>query len=528
MRILIATDAFPPVSGGSGWSTYELARGLRARGHHLVLVKPSSETRPQSHDGFGLLPFKVRAPRVPFVRNYFRNERLYPRLAAYLSKLIRDERIDVIHAQHELTGPAAVRAASVTGIPSVVTVRDYWPLCYWNDLVRDPGSGRICPACSPGGMVECLAPRVGPAWPLTTAIIPYMRSNLKKKQHTLAGADAIVAVSGAVGSYLRERAPDLSGTRIEAIPNAVDVAAVRAHVRSSAVPLDGPYAIFVGKLAANKGVNALVDVAARARLGMPLVIIGEGPERRSLIEAASRSQTKIKVLEWLDRQEVFRWLGHASFLIFPSSWPEPLSRVLIEASALSVPVAAMNTGGTEDIVVDERTGLLSSSVAELATDVARLAADPALRARLGEAAGHRAESHFDVSVVIPRMERLYRRACRMTRAQVLYDGDCGLCQRTVRILRAVDVFNGFEWVDFRKTRVDVDASRLEDEMAAVFGGRTYFGFSAYRAMSWRLPIFWPLLPLLYLPGVRPIGDAVYRRVAQRRHGICRLKRNDVA
>jgi predicted DCC family thiol-disulfide oxidoreductase YuxK len=111
----------------------------------------------------------------------------------------------------------------------------------------------------------------------------------------------------------------------------------------------------------------------------------------------------------------------------------------------------------------------------------------------------------------------------MTRARVLYDGDCGLCQRTVRLLRAVDVVNGFDWIDFRRTRVEVDASRLEHEMAAVFDGRTYFGFSAYRAMSWRLPIFWPLLPFLYLPGARLIGDAVYRAVADRRRSICRLK-----
>jgi glycosyltransferase involved in cell wall biosynthesis len=41
--------------------------------------------------------------------------------------------------------------------------------------------------------------------------------------------------------------------------------------------------------------------------------------------------------------------------------PEPLSRVLIEASALGVPIAAMNTGGTPDIVVDKRTGLLSNT-----------------------------------------------------------------------------------------------------------------------------------------------------------------------
>ena len=59
-------------------------------------------------------------------------------------------------------------------------------------------------------------------------------------------------------------------------------------------------------------------------------------------------------------------------LIFPSKWPEPLSRVLIEASALSVPIAAMNTGGTSDVIEDEETGLLSSSVQELAEDVTRL------------------------------------------------------------------------------------------------------------------------------------------------------------
>ncbi len=32
MNILLPTDSFPPSAGGSGWSTYELARGLRALG----------------------------------------------------------------------------------------------------------------------------------------------------------------------------------------------------------------------------------------------------------------------------------------------------------------------------------------------------------------------------------------------------------------------------------------------------------------------------------------------------------------
>jgi glycogen synthase len=409
MRILIATDSFPPGSGGSGWSTYELARGLRTRGHEIVLVQTYSERSPAParYDGFDVIGFPASAPPVPFVRNYFRNERLYDRLASFLRALVQREKVDLIHAQHVLTGPPAVRAARATHIPSVCTVRDYWPLCYWNDILQDPHAGCICPGCSASAMTRCLPPRAGAAWPLTLPMIPYMRANLAGKQRALAGADAVVAVSRQVAADLRQRAPILGGARIETIPNGVDVSNVRAAVLKSARPMVAPYALFVGKLARNKGVRELVKVADLAGLDMPLVVIGDGPERVSLTKAAARSKREIKLLGWLDREEVFRWLRHAAFLVFPSNCPETLSRVLIEASALSVPIAAMNTGGTSDIILDEETGLLSASVAELASDVARLAGDEVLRKRLGAGAGARAELQFDVPVIVSRMERLY-------------------------------------------------------------------------------------------------------------------------
>jgi len=104
---------------------------------------------------------------------------------------------------------------------------------------------------------------------------------------------------------------------------------------------------------------------------------------------------------------VFRWLRHARVLIFPSAWPEPLSRVLIEATALGTPIAAMDTGGTSDIVVHDETGLLSHSSKELAADVGRLVNDRALRDRLSAAARARAESLFDAPIVMTRIERLY-------------------------------------------------------------------------------------------------------------------------
>ena len=410
MRILIATDAFPPVSGGSGWSTYELARGLRARGHDVVIVRTYSERDPipTDYDGFAVSGFPAFAPPVPFLRNYVRNERLYERLSRRLVELVKKEKIDLIHAQHVLTGPPSVMAARRTGIPSVCTVRDYWPVCYWGDVLADPDAGVVCPGCSASAMTRCLRPRTGPAWPAILPVIPYMRANLRHKQAGLAVADVIVAVSRHVADALCERAPELRRTRIETIPNGVDVQRVRADADATSRPISERYALFVGKLAKNKGVHALVEVASRAHLEMPLVVIGDGPERESVEQAAASAGRNVRIQGWRDRREVFQWLRHAELLMFPSVWPEPLSRVLIEASALSVPIAAMNTGGTPDIIVDEETGLLSTSVSGLAEDIARLASDASLRVRLARAAAARAAAHFDIPVVIDRMEALYR------------------------------------------------------------------------------------------------------------------------
>ena len=80
MNVLLVTDAFPPNCGGSGWSTYELARGLRHRGHRILVVQPKPGTpetvTETSYDGLRVLLFGSSAPNVPFVRNYFKSERL--------------------------------------------------------------------------------------------------------------------------------------------------------------------------------------------------------------------------------------------------------------------------------------------------------------------------------------------------------------------------------------------------------------------------------------------------------------------
>ncbi len=419
MRILIATDSFPPVCGGSGWSTYELARGLRTAGHDVLIAQPKPGTphgiRRAEYDGFRVMEFGATAPDVPFVRNYYKNERLYDALAPFLADLIDRERIDVVHAQHVMTCLPAVKAAhSHRGprIPAVCTIRDYWPVCYWSDLLLTADGADLCPACSSGMMTRCIRPRAGSLWPLALPMIPYMRANLARKRTGLSEADAVIAVSSTIAADLRERAPELARTRMEVIPNPVNIADLRRRASlphsSGEAPPPGPYALYLGKLAPNKGTSHLVRIVEEANLDWPLVVAGDGPDRNLLEAEAARSTRDIRFLGWVDQNQTAALLGHASMLIFPSRGPESLSRVLIEASALGVPIAAMDTGGTGDIISQNETGLLSRSPAELARDVGRLKADDQLRRRLGDAARRRAEERFDSRAVVARVDALYR------------------------------------------------------------------------------------------------------------------------
>ena len=411
MRILVATDAFPPVCGGSGWSTYELARGLRERGHDVCIVQAhagSPAEHGRSYDGFRVRTIEQPAPAAPFVRNYFKNERLWARADRELRAIAGGTRADVLHAQHVLTAPAAVAAGAALGLPVVCTVRDYWPVCYWGTLIHDPASPALCPACSASMMTRCVRPRAGAAWPLALPFIPYMRGNLARKQQALAGASAVVAVSSAIARDLRERASSLASARIEIIPNPVDVAGIRLAAQAAAPMIQGPYAIFVGKLEQNKGTGFLLPAVDRAGLAWPLVVVGDGRERGALEADARRRNRDVRFLGWLDRPRVMAWLAHASLLVFPSYGPESLSRVLLEAAAIGVPIAAMRTGGTGDIIEHGVSGLLSSTPDELGDHVARLASDRAFAGSLAHRARQHVDAHFDTARVVGRYEALYR------------------------------------------------------------------------------------------------------------------------
>jgi glycosyltransferase involved in cell wall biosynthesis len=410
LRVLLATDAFPPVCGGSGWSTWELARGLVARGHHVEVVHVEiGATRgvlDRRYEGMAVTSFRATSPSWPVIRNVVKNERLWRDVERYLTGRLRQHPVDILHAQHVATTVPAIRAGAATGTPVVATVRDYWPVCYWSDLIYDPAQPALCPACSAGMMTRCIRPRARSATPLGWAVIPYMRGNLATKRRTLAEAGAVIAVSSAIARDLRARAPELAATPIVTIPNPVDMTALDAAYRSSVPLLDGPYVLYAGKLATNTGVQYLLSSVEG--LGLPVVVVGDGPARQAMEAEARAKGLDVRFVGWRTRDDVWAWMRHATLLAFPSYGPESLSRVLLEAAALGVPIAAMETGGTRDIIHDRQTGLLSHDPAAFASDLRALAGDERLRAAMGAAARADVRQRFSTPSVVERIETVYR------------------------------------------------------------------------------------------------------------------------
>jgi predicted DCC family thiol-disulfide oxidoreductase YuxK len=108
-----------------------------------------------------------------------------------------------------------------------------------------------------------------------------------------------------------------------------------------------------------------------------------------------------------------------------------------------------------------------------------------------------------------------------------FDGACGLCQRTIAILRSLDVLHrvrfldaAHQWPDIERQFPDLNRERCHAEMhVRTPQGQIRTGFYAYRALACVLPLGWLAVPFLYLPGVAWIGSYIYSALASRRHRI---------
>ena len=125
----------------------------------------------------------------------------------------------------------------------------------------------------------------------------------------------------------------------------------------------------------------------------------------------------------------------------------------------------------------------------------------------------------------------------MTKARVLYDGDCLFCCKSIGLLKNLDWLGKLAYVNVRDVtqpilrEPPVAGAPLLEQMHVLPAGATsmYGGYRAIRWLAWRLPLTWIFAPLLYLPGMTWLGQELYLTVARNRfkiipceHGVCSL------
>lgn len=384
MKVRLVSEVYPPRAGGAGWSVRALALGLREAGHSVSVLTTSPG--PDDMDGLEVRRLSVKG----------RKRLAVPR--AFAARL-QEEGDGVVHAQHSLSALGALAGGNTGRV--AVTVRDHWPVCFWSTRIS---RGAPCPECGLLPMTRCVKGHVPAPAPVSWGAIPYMRRDLALKRAALGRAGATLAVSEAIGAELRAAGIP----RVQVIPNVVDADETRALAEGSpSFDLPARFLLFVGKLEENKGARSLVPAVAAARTGLPLVVLGEGSLAHALKFDATAAGVELILRGWAHREDVLRAMARATVLVFPSLWAEPLSRVLLEALALGTPIAAVDTGGSREILEDGTSGLLVGDAARLAEAVARIAGDDALRARLSAGALARAAS-FAPATLIPRYESVYR------------------------------------------------------------------------------------------------------------------------
>jgi L-malate glycosyltransferase len=239
------------------------------------------------------------------------------------------------------------------------------------------------------------------------------RRNLYRRAALRGAARVIVASRGleqiALGAWAQP--PE----KVLRIAGGIDTAAFAAPPQPGAFRVvKRPGERWVGTLAGLRAVKQL-PLLVQAMAELPeewhLVICGEGPERdaiRAVAEAAEISHRVHLPGAVPDPAQVI-----GLFDIFAlSSASEQFPLAVVEAMAAGLPVAAPDVGDIRQMVAEENRGFIAvpNDARALAAMLAELAADPALRVRIGAANRKRAQAHYDAAAMIAQYRDAYAAA----------------------------------------------------------------------------------------------------------------------
>jgi glycosyltransferase involved in cell wall biosynthesis len=365
--------------GGEERSVAAIASLLRSRGHEVETLERSSSDLAGARGHF-------RAGRAMLLGGESPGD---------VGRAVRSSGADIVHAHnvHPLFGARAVAAARAAGADVVLHLHNYRLFCAVAIGYRD---GDECMRCRgrntlPGLRLRCRG-SVGEA--------AVYAAGLASQQHSLLErVERFVAPSRAAAERLV--AYGLSDDRLDVLHNFLP----DSDFASESKAREGRYALYVGRLAEEKGVDTAIAAARRA--GVPLVIAGDGPQSDRLRQLAGDGD--VRFTGRLEAAQVAELRAGAAFAIVPSRWHEPCPYAAIEAMAAGLPLLVSDVGGLPEIAGDEAV-LPARDANAWSSAMSELWAHPDRREHVGAAALARARRLFGEDRFYRGLSAVYRMA----------------------------------------------------------------------------------------------------------------------
>ena len=341
MRIIFWSSTFWPHIGGVEVLGTRLVGALRDRGHEVVvLARRDTPDLPAADQHAG-----VRIVRHPFRQALERADMGQVATGRrLLARLVAEVEPDVLHVFHP--GPDLLYRSALGRLPMVVSLHQSYP-----DIVLEQEDGAVV--------------------------------------RTLREAASIIPCSAAVERDLLAARPELAG-KATTLPNRIPA----SRVAGSPLP-ENPVVLFVGRAVPQKGFDLGLRAFRRVLDRVPvarLVVAGDGPERRRLVDQARTLglDGAVDFRGWVLPDEVPHTINESTVVAMPSRF-EPFGLVALQAAQLGRPVVGFAVDGLAEAVADGETGLLvePGDVAGLGAALVDLLTDPARAASLGEAGSKR-------------------------------------------------------------------------------------------------------------------------------------------
>ena len=332
MKILIASDLHYPTINGVATFSRNLAHGLAARGHTVLVIAPSQKGKKYKEvDGNHVI---YRTASVPFP--FYQNFRISPSPNREVKKIIDDFEPDIIHIQMLMwLGQAAMKYGNKYGIP-IVSTNHAMP----ENLMDN---------------IKLLAPVARP--------INYMLREYGRRFHSKSDC-VTMPTQSAIDMF--------SGTEkmtvpIKAVSNGIDLGRFTTAKPTKEIyekfhlPTDVPIISYVGRLDAEKHLSVLLHAFARVVSTTPahLMIVGDGTDRDSLrwqthelgIESNITFTGKVTDDEIVELHKV------GTVFVMPSPM-ELQSIATLEAMASGKPIVAVDAGALGELCQDRVNGYL--------------------------------------------------------------------------------------------------------------------------------------------------------------------------